>query len=246
MRDMINLPTTGTLLGAVAWLTFNAVAAEIQVPQEYPTIQEAVDNAASGDTILLAGGDYYEQFTIAALTNVTIIGEPGTVLHAFDQMTVPPPPFQGVGYPIAAVVEGAEATFRNLDFRGHRLSDFYAESLMGIVFRGGSGRVEDCTLSGFRGESDKESRAINVQNELGASPGIVQIAVSNSTFSDNKASILLFGDGSLPSELRTRFTLESNNIRGAENILSTGIAIRPGVEGSLRGNVIVGHSADLV
>ena len=35
--------------------------ATIQVPQDYATIQEAIDAATSGDTISIAAGDYTEQ-----------------------------------------------------------------------------------------------------------------------------------------------------------------------------------------
>jgi len=45
----------------------------IIVPDGYPTIQEAINNAASGDTILVRSGVYYERITINK--TVALIGE---------------------------------------------------------------------------------------------------------------------------------------------------------------------------
>jgi len=36
----------------------------LKVPEDFATVQEAIDNAASGDLILVAAGTYYEQLTI--------------------------------------------------------------------------------------------------------------------------------------------------------------------------------------
>ena len=56
-------------------------AAELHVPTLYLTISNAVIAARAGDTIRIAPGDYYEQFVIISRTNLTLQGEPGTVLN---------------------------------------------------------------------------------------------------------------------------------------------------------------------
>lgn len=59
------------LLGVMA-LVAGASAATINVPGDYATIQEAIDNAVAGDTILVAPGDYNESLTVdKALTIVS-------------------------------------------------------------------------------------------------------------------------------------------------------------------------------
>ena len=52
----------------------------------YTTIQAAVDNATSGDTISVANGTYYEAITIDK-SNITIIGNCSTnckIIHHYD------------------------------------------------------------------------------------------------------------------------------------------------------------------
>src|SRR5687768_16682941 len=104
-----------------------ALAAELHVPSEYPTISAAASLAASGDTIYIARGDYYEQLVFVGLTNLTLQGEPGTVLHASDQMTPTLAPHLGPGasYTIIGVLGSSDVTFRGLAFQGNRSRDFY-------------------------------------------------------------------------------------------------------------------------
>src|SRR5262245_22444347 len=66
------------LVTAAAVLPLGGASAEtgktINVPAHYPTIQEAVDHAMTGDTIQVAGGLYEESVVIANRTSLTIIG----------------------------------------------------------------------------------------------------------------------------------------------------------------------------
>src|SRR5687767_9734350 len=186
----------------------SVLAAELHVPSVYPTISEAAGLAASGDTVYIARGDYYEQIVFVGLTNLTLQGEPGTVLHATDKMTPTLAPHLGPGasYAIIGVLGSSDVTFRGLAFQGNRSRDFYDDNLLcAIVFRGSSGHIEDCVFEGFRGSATADSRAINVQNDLSDSPGISDIVVLDSRFYDNKASLMFFGADSHPHLLRTRF-----------------------------------------
>ncbi len=58
--------TAGLILMAVVVLAFPALAGDLYVPSVYPTIQAAVDAAASGDTIHIAAGTYDESVTITS------------------------------------------------------------------------------------------------------------------------------------------------------------------------------------
>ncbi len=55
----------------------------IVVPRDYPTIQEAVDNAPSGALILVYSGVYRENIVISGKTGITVEGEPGTVIEGY-------------------------------------------------------------------------------------------------------------------------------------------------------------------
>jgi nitrous oxidase accessory protein len=60
----------------IEWLVVPATAATLRVPQDYPTIQDAVNAASPGDTIEVAAGTYFENVIVN--TTVTIVGENST------------------------------------------------------------------------------------------------------------------------------------------------------------------------
>jgi parallel beta-helix repeat protein len=60
---------------AVAAVAPAALAETISVPQDFGTIQEAVDAASSGDTILVAKGIYQEHVVVAGKDNLKFVGK---------------------------------------------------------------------------------------------------------------------------------------------------------------------------
>lgn len=79
MKEKRVLVVLGVLLVlCVAGLT--VVAAEIHVPADYSYLQAAVTAAVSGDTIIVAAGNY-SGVSIAGKTDLTIQGEPGAVIN---------------------------------------------------------------------------------------------------------------------------------------------------------------------
>src|SRR6266849_526796 len=79
MQPLIRIIVASLLVGLVSSLPI--VAADINVPADYATIQAAVDAAASGDTIQIAAGVYTEQIVIVR-KNLTLFGAPGAVIMA--------------------------------------------------------------------------------------------------------------------------------------------------------------------
>ncbi|MCA9309944.1 MAG: right-handed parallel beta-helix repeat-containing protein, partial [Phycisphaerales bacterium] len=53
-----------------------ATAADLLVPSQYPTIQDAVDAAVDGDVIIIAEGTYAEEVAVASRA-ITLMAEPG-------------------------------------------------------------------------------------------------------------------------------------------------------------------------
>ena len=49
----------------VALIALPLQAAIIDVPQDFPTIQAAINTASGGDTVLVAPGTYFESLTIS-------------------------------------------------------------------------------------------------------------------------------------------------------------------------------------
>lgn len=87
-----NLKFVSTIMFAVAFLvggffvSNNAQAATLNVPLDYPTIQDAVNAAANNDIIIVAAGTYPEKVLISDKTNLTIqgIGDDSLIEPAYD------------------------------------------------------------------------------------------------------------------------------------------------------------------
>ncbi|MHC4821595.1 MAG: right-handed parallel beta-helix repeat-containing protein, partial [Planctomycetota bacterium] len=66
------------VLGVLALGASTALAGTIKVPKDYATIQEAVDNAAAGDTIVVSKGTYRETVDVTGKNNLRFIGKKAT------------------------------------------------------------------------------------------------------------------------------------------------------------------------
>src|SRR2546423_658608 len=95
-----------------------ATAANLNVPANYSTIQAAINAAVSGDEIQIAAGVYHEQIVVAR-KNLTITGEPGSIIQAWDGM-VHSSNFQ---WYILFEFFSSDVTVRNIDFEGNRASN---------------------------------------------------------------------------------------------------------------------------
>jgi hypothetical protein len=219
----------------------SAVGAERRVPSEYATIQAAVNESANGDTILIAAGNYSEQALITGKT-LTLRGEAGTVLRAFGDMTaiIPGTPTR----PLLGIVR-AQVTLEGIIFDGGRLGDTYPGQLFGIVFRGSGGRVDSCTIRGFRGSTAVDSRGINVINRVSVGSGTIDITVVNNVFADNDLSVGFAGDDlDNPALQRTRFTVRGNWFTGlGPSVINTwGVMVLTGASGEIRGNTFQSYA----
>jgi hypothetical protein len=222
-------------------------AVTLHVPGDYTTIQAAVDAAApAGDEILIAPGVYHEQVAIKG-KQLTLTGTNGTVLSAWTNMVLQQPGPR-LSYYLIAATTNADVVVRNIDFEGNRLE----QSLVAghvfepLLFWGASGRVENCTIQGFRGVTQLSSSngyGLSCLNLVNTGVGVVNLQVLHNTFADNGAAAYIAGDDGPPpgnpSFLRTTFTLEGNTITGSgptsiDN--QWGIQIAGGASGVVKAN----------
>jgi Right handed beta helix region len=118
----------------------NAVAATVlHVPQDYPTIQSAIDAAATGDTVLVAAGTYNEtiDFQSKAITVASESGAASTIING-----------DGVGHVVAMGANPGETPV----LRGFTVRNGgpYGDTDGAIDTFGGPALIEDNTITANR------------------------------------------------------------------------------------------------
>jgi hypothetical protein len=252
IETRLNTAFTSLLLGLA--VTISAIAADLQVPADYPTIQAAVNAAQSNDTIHIAAGVYAGQVLISN-KSVTLLGAPGAVLRATSGMS---PPYAAMGFtlvPLLGILR-SEAVVSNLTFEGEHLADTYSDPnyLQAIFYFGSGGRVEDCRITGFRGHNlgDGFACGLRVSNPVSLGTSVLTNQVLRCTFTDNLTSIALAGDSKSqinptfdPTLIRTTFVVSDNTITGNgpdATGVQDGIDILAGATGEVSRNTISDHA----
>ena len=226
----------------------SALAADLYVPANYATIQAAVNAAVSGDTIHIAPGVYVEQITITN-KNLTLAGAPGAVIRAKAGMALTLSSYGWLRVGLLGIAL-SDVVIRDLTLEGERLASAQPpyNDFVGIIYAGSNGRVEHCSVQGFRGAtlSVFGSFGLLAGNPVSHGTPVTHVDVLNSTFADNDQSIDFFGDDSLnPTLLRMTFTIEGNVITGnGPTPIGTqlGIGIGTGAGGDVRRNTITDHA----
>ena len=98
-----------------------SLATTIYIPEDYPTIQEGIDNAQSHDTVLVTSGTYLEQVTI---TN-------SLTLAAYENVII-----DGSGYDYVISISADTVTISGFEIVGDTLT------VSGIIVRPGSDNVQ--------------------------------------------------------------------------------------------------------
>lgn len=210
------LMATGTAFGQ----------ATIRVPQDAPTIAQAIDRAVDGDTVLVAPGRYSEVLAIMGKA-IILRGEEGAAETIIDA--------QGTGVPLTirgdAVVEGFTLT------GGTRLVD--SEDGGGLLVLGGTPIVRDSIITGNTGLLGGGVRVVGAGLTLEG----VTIAGNSATFGGG-----IYGELSDIALRRVRIADHNVhgdggafNIRGG-SLAVTGLTMEGNIAGGLGGAGYIIHA----
>ena len=157
----------------------------IHVPGDYPTIQEAIDAAAPGDTIMVAVGTY-AAFQVIGKNNIHIIGAKGATVTTANLIKALP--VVGNAMVMAAVYESENINIEGINFDGTGVSGIH---VCGIVYVDSTGRIVDLTVKNIIG------------TELGAGVAIIgyvgtsTVEMTGATISNNYIGIFTSGNSNL-------------------------------------------------
>jgi len=219
-------------------------AADHYVPANYPTIQAAVNAAASGDTIHIAPGIYVEQTWITN-KNLTLIGQPGTILRAFPGMQPGLPGVVDWGC-IIFISESSNVIVRNLTFEGDQLADQNNVGLRGVNFDVSGGAVENCRFTGFREATpgSKFGKAIHFFNGL-LGAALLQARVINTVIEDSYSGLAIHGS---PGATSYEVSVFDNTIAGVGLTTTAdalqGLRLGAGTVGKVARNTVRGFAYD--
>ena len=153
----------------------------------WKTIQHAVGQVASGDTIMAAAGAY-DAFTVADKANINIISTEGaTVTTANTACNYS----LGLELPVcvwvmAMVENSTNINIEGIDFDGTLIID--KEAVIGILYLNSTGRIADLTVENIIGT--ELGAGVAIIDEVGAST----VEITGSTISDNGIGILFISE----------------------------------------------------
>jgi parallel beta-helix repeat protein len=177
------------------------------VPDDYPTIQEAVDALAPGGTVRIRSGEYHGG--VLVWKSLTLEGEEGVSLDNVVDIDVP----------VIAVLPEAEATIDGLTIKGGvGLRGWGAEvTVHESLF---TSRFNSITVSGTTLHLEGNSFGDNYWGSINV------VAGSEASIKGNRITGLGQGTGIRISD--SKATVEGNSVQGIGPVLGAGI----GVEGS--------------
>jgi hypothetical protein len=187
MKKMFSILFALVLVVSLGLVTAAAVLAgtTIHVPGDYATVQEAIDAAAPGDTIMVAAGEY-DAFVLKGKSNLTIIGAQGATVTTANLITALP--VVGNAWVMAAVYDSQNINIKGVNFDGTGVSG--NRVFVGIAYVDSTGTITDLTVENI------------IATDLGAGVAIIgdastpAVEVTGATISNNDDSGIYVCGGS--------------------------------------------------
>lgn len=227
--------------------------ATLTVPDDYATIQAAVDAAQDGDTVRVKAGTYRAQVLIAD-KRLTLQGEPGAKLEAPDSLAETLLEF-GSSRPTVLGIARSEAEVSGLEIDGRYQSH---SLLVGVYFIGSSGSLKDSTIRNIQWGGQI---ALLTSNPAQLGLSVQQVTIRNNRFFNNRDALHLTGDDGTfftspvadPETLRLTARVEGNDIKGwgsfdgprpPHDVRKSGIVVSVGAAVEIIGNTVSGSASD--
>jgi len=172
------LKTSLLIVTGMTTMVHPSRAANIRVPQDYPTIQSAVNSANAADTIFVSAGTYNE-FNIQITNNVSISSLNGPTNTIIDMQ------HNGRGF----IVTGA--TLTNVSIIGFAIQNAqipYRDGVGAINVVSGKCRISRCIIQGTSGAADYSGVTIGNQN-TNVDDVLVENCIIHKNFAANNVGI---------------------------------------------------------
>ena len=148
MKKIFSILFALVLVVSLGLVTAAPVLADtIDVPGDYPTIQEAIDAAGPGDTIMVAAGEY-GAFVVQGKENISIISTEGATVTTAGYFWIGVEPIEGA-WVMAAIYESENINIEGIDFDGTEAIE--EETDVGIAYVDSTGRIADLTVENIHG-----------------------------------------------------------------------------------------------
>ena len=119
----------------------------INVPEDYPTIQEAVDAAQAGDTIMVAAGEY-DAFVMMGKSDITIAGAEGATVTSAVWGYLGIGPIEAI-WGMAIVAYSENIAIEGIDFDGSAVTG--QDAVLGVAYVDSTGSIADLTVQDISG-----------------------------------------------------------------------------------------------
>jgi hypothetical protein len=159
------------VLGFSLAATTPVTADTINVPGDYSSIQLAVDNADSGDRIVVTAG-MYDAFTVEGRSNITIVGDDGVIVDSADMFD------GGAWWVMALVMNSTNINIENIVFDGEGID---VSMLEGITYADSIGGITGGAVKNIIGSTMAMGIAIAGSEEGSTAVAISHLTVENCT-----------------------------------------------------------------